>query len=44
MQLVISRVYYKEGEGECRTAYILRVTAVRTVHDLCSDFHVWWSP
>jgi hypothetical protein len=36
---VTSRVY-KEGEGECRTAYILCVTAVRMVHDLCSDIHV----
>jgi hypothetical protein len=38
-----SRVY-KEGEGECRTAYILCVTAIRTVHDLCNDIHVWRSP
>ena len=32
----VSRVY-KEGEGECRTAYMLRITAVCTVHDLCND-------
>ena len=41
--MVFTRVF-KEGEGECRTAYILRVTAVRTVHDLCNDIHVWRSP
>ena len=40
---LLARVY-KEGEGEYRTAYILRVTAVRMVHDLCNDIHVWRSP
>ena len=37
--LVMPRVY-KRREGECRTVHILRVTAVRTVHDLCNDIHV----
>ena len=37
---VVSRV----GEGECRTAYILHVTAVRTFHNICNDIHVWRSP
>jgi hypothetical protein len=41
--LILPRVY-KEGEGECRTAYILRVTTVRTIHDLCNDIHVCRSP
>ena len=27
---------YKEGEGEYRTAYMLHITAVRMVHDLCN--------
>ena len=27
----------KEEEGECRTAYMLHVTAVHTVHDHCND-------
>ena len=31
---------YEEEEGECQTAYILCVTAVHTVHDLCNDIHV----
>ena len=38
----IPRVY-KEGEGECQTAYMLCVTAVRMVYDLCNDIHVWRS-
>ena len=40
---VVSRVY-KVGEGECRTAYMLRVTAVRTFRNICNDIHVWRSP
>jgi hypothetical protein len=36
-------IVYKEGEGECRTAYILCVTVVGTVHDLRNVIHVWRS-
>ena len=43
MLLIIPRVY-KEGEGECRTAYMLCIIAVRIVHDLCNDIHVCRSP
>ena len=30
---------YEEGEGEYRTAYMLCVIVVLTVHDLCNDIH-----
>ena len=36
IQQHLERVY-KEGEGEYRTVYMLCVTAVRMVHDLCND-------
>ena len=29
--------YIKEGEGECRTAYMLCIIAVCKVHDVCDD-------
>ena len=34
---------YKEGKGVCQTEYMPCVTAVRTVHDLCNDIHLWRS-
>ena len=36
--------YIKEAEGECQTTYMLHVIAIRTIHDLCNDIHVWRSP
>ena len=41
---VMSHEYcQEEGEGECQTMYMLHVTPVCTVHDLCNDIHVWRS-
>jgi hypothetical protein len=43
-KIVYCRSTTEHFQGEYPTAYMLRVTAVRTVHNLCSDIHVWWSP
>ena len=35
---VASSTVYKEGERECRTAYMLCVTAVHTAHEIIMIF------